>query len=165
MTPRFLARHAAFGLVAMLLGTLAVGAPLVNAVSGPPRAIFLQLPADLPEPQVSLTATRLATGNWQLRIDADAFRFTDLCLSEAAAIPVGHAHIIRNGLKVASAYYPVVDLGQLPPGRHHVEAVLRGQDHRALVGRDGLIKADIVIEVPEQGQSGRHLAALRSDHS
>lgn len=161
MTPRFLLRHAAFGLVAMLLATLAVGAPLVNAVAGPPRSVFLQLPSDLPEPQVGLAAERLPTGHWQVRIDAEAFRFTDLCLTEAAAIPVGHAHVILNGVKVASAYHPVVDLGDLPPGRHHIEAVLRGQDHRALVGRQGLIKADLVIAVPDNTPVGQNAAELR----
>ncbi len=158
MSPARTARNPSFGLVAAMLATLAVGAPLFNAEGAPPRSVFLQLPADLPEPQVSLAATRTAKGYWQLRIDADGFRFTDLCLSDAAAIPVGHAHIIRNGVKVASAFFPVVDLGQLPPGKHHVAAVLRGQDHRALVGRSGLIKADLLIVVPESRPDSLHAA-------
>ena len=152
MTIRFLTRHAAAGFVLLVLGGLAAGAPIVNAVGGPPRSVFLQLPADVPEPQVSLSATRTTAGRWQLEIDAGAFRFTDLCLTEARPIPVGHAHIIHDGAKIASAFSPVVDLGMLPPGRHHLQAVLRGQDHRALVGRQGLIKADLVIVVPAEPQ-------------
>jgi len=41
----------------------------------------------------------------------------------------------------------VIDLDPLEPGRHDVTVVLRGQDHRALLGRHGLIKAEAVVTV------------------
>lgn len=148
MTLRSKARFGAVTFIAMLLATLAAGAPLINSVAGPPRAVFLQLPEDVPEPKVSLTAYQAAPGHWRLEIDAAQFQFSDLCVPDAAAIPVGHAHVIQNGVKVASAYQPVIDLGNLPPGSHRIAVVLRGQDHRALVGQTGLISAELVVFVP-----------------
>ncbi|MGB5556476.1 MAG: hypothetical protein WBN04_00520 [Paracoccaceae bacterium] len=147
MIPRILARYGAAAIVSALLATLAAAAPLVNATGGPPRTVFLQLPADLPEPKVKLAIYPLPSGRWQLEIEVDGFRFTELCLTEAEAVPVGHAHIIRDGVKIASAYHPVIDLGHLPPGRHRIEAVLRGQDHRALLGHQGLIKSEVTVVV------------------
>lgn len=142
-------RTAAAGLLAALLAALAVGAPLVNAGAGPPRAVFLQLPPDRDQPTIVLAARRLPSGRWRLTIETTGFRFTRLCVPDAEALPVGHAHVLLDGVRVASAYEPIVDLDALPPGRHVVSAVLRGQDHRALLGTHGLIKAEIVVEVPE----------------
>lgn len=142
-------RYGAAFVIWGLLSGLAVAAPLVNALGAPPRTVFLQLPEDMPEPSVTLAARRLPSGNWQLEVATTGFRFTAMCVSDAEPAPVGHAHIVMDGVKVASAYAPTADLGPLPPGRHTIAAVLRGQDHRALVGRDGLIAAKLVLIVPE----------------
>lgn len=141
-------RLAAPATVAALLAALSVYAPMVNSKAGPPRTLFLQLPADRPEPTVSLSARPEGDGSWLLEIHATGFRFTALCLVEAQALPVGHAHVTRGEQKVASAYLPVLSLGRLGPGRHTYRVELRGQDHRALVGRNGLIDAELTIHVP-----------------
>ncbi|KIT17191.1 hypothetical protein [Jannaschia aquimarina] len=136
--------------LAGLLTSLAVAAPIYNAGGGAPRAVFLELPARLPEPEVALRADPLPSGRWRLTLAARHFRFTDICVLEAEAVPLGHAHIVHDGVKLAAAYAPIVDIGPLPPGRHRIEAVLRAQDHRAILGRGGLIKGAVVIEVPER---------------
>ncbi len=145
---RWFARNAAAAVVALVLGAAGVGATFVNASAGPPRTLFLKLPSDAPEPTLTLAARQHANGGWQLEIAATGFRFTAICLPTAAAAPVGHAHVFMDGAKVASAFVPVVDLGQLTPGRHAYRVVLRGQDHRVLVGRDGVIEAELTIAVP-----------------
>jgi hypothetical protein len=141
-------RHGALALVAALLAGLSVGAPLVNARAGPPAALFLALPPGTPEPRLTLTASAQPDGGWRLAIAATDFRFTETCLATAAAIPVGHAHVIVGERKLSSAYTPVAELGKLPPGEHNVRVVLRAQDHRALLGSRGLIQAAITISVP-----------------
>lgn len=138
---------ARFGFI-HLLAALGAVASLVNAGSGPPRTLFLRLPAEVPAPSLTLAARGEVDGNWILEIKASGFRFTSLCTLAAEPIPVGHAHVYAGDRKLASAYLPVVDLGPLPPGRHEIRVVLRGQDHRALVGPDGLIEARTVIKVP-----------------
>jgi len=143
-----LAGHGSFAVLAGLLAALSVTAPVLNGAAGPPRALFLRLPATLPDPELTLTASEAAEGSWQLRIEASGFRFTALCVTDAAAVPVGHAHVILADRKIASAFTPVVDLGVLPPGDHQVQVVLRAQDHRALVGSRGLVQARVVISVP-----------------
>jgi hypothetical protein len=145
---RVLSRHGGAALVAGLLAGLSLAVPLVNAGGGPPRALFLQLPADAPEPAIGLSARRVADGGWLLVIAAENFRFTAVCLTSAAAVPVGHAHVLRGDRKLASAYAPAVPLGRLEPGVHRFRVVLRGQDHRALLGRRGLIEAELTLEVP-----------------
>jgi hypothetical protein len=141
-------RLAAPATVAALLAALSVYAPLVNSKARPPRTLFLQRPADRPEPTISLSARPEGDGAWLLEIHTTEFRFTMLCLVEAEASPVGHAHVTRGEQKIASAYVPVVSLGRLAPGSHSFRVQLRGQDHRALVGRNGLIDAELTIHVP-----------------
>ena len=141
-------RLAAPATVAALLAALSVYAPLVNSEARPPRTLFLQLPAGRPEPTVSLSARPGGDGAWLLEIHATGFRFTAVCLVEAEALPVGHAHVTRGEEKVASAYLPILSLGRLAAGSHTYRVQLRGQDHRALVGRYGLIDAELTIHVP-----------------
>lgn len=136
-------------LVALLLATLAVLAPILNTQSGPPRSVFLHLSEDKPRPRITLVVDPLPSGGFRLDLSTEAFRFTEVCLPEAAAIPVGHAHIHVDGVKVAAAYQPVVYLDALTPGQHRITAVLRGQDHRALVDGNGLIMAELRIVVPD----------------
>jgi hypothetical protein len=141
-------RHRAALAVGCILVAVALGVPVVNANAGPPRALFLALPADLPEPRVSLSAAQDSDGSWRLKIDATDFQFTDLCVANAAAMPRGHAHVIEGDAKRASAYAPELILGHLAPGRHEFRVVLRGQDHRAMVGRGGMIEASLVLSIP-----------------
>ncbi|MBM7066915.1 hypothetical protein [Actibacterium sp. 188UL27-1] len=132
---------------AMLLGVAGV-LPGINADAGPPRSVFLELPTGEAVPEIMLMPYRLPSGRWQLQIRARDFRFTTLCVADAQALAVGHAHIVRNGVKVASAYHPIVDLGWLPPGRHRITVILRGQDHRALIADGALVQAKVTIAVP-----------------
>ena len=154
MSAHRLARSGAGFAVAGLLATLAAAAPAVNAKGGPPRSVFLTLPAEIREPEVALSVTPRPDGRWRIRIDTEGFTFSNLCLSEAEAIPVGHAHVIVDGVKVASAYDPIVEVGPFPAGLHDLTVVLRGQDHRALLGRHGLIKTEAVLEVTEGNVAG-----------
>ena len=149
MTPVGPFRFCAPAFMASCLLVFALLVPQINAASGPPRSVFLKLSEDQPDPSVDLIAEQGKGGDWFVTISADDFRFTTLCVTEAEAVPLGHAHIIVDGRKVASAYHPVVKLGALAPGQRHIQAVLRGQDHRALLGRKGMIKADIIVTVPK----------------
>jgi hypothetical protein len=145
---RFLDHHRIILGIGAILGALTLCVPIVNASSPLPRALFLPLPADMPEPRVSLGARPDPDGRWTLDISASDFEFTTLCVANARAVPRGHAHVIKNGAKLASAFAPEFDLGLLPAGRHEIRVVLRGQDHRALVGHGGLIEASLTLDIP-----------------
>ncbi|MEL6207216.1 MAG: hypothetical protein AAFR47_18140 [Pseudomonadota bacterium] len=136
------------GVLASMMLALAMLTPYVNAASGPPRSVFLLLPETEPAPQVDLVIHVTDTGELDLMIVTTGFRFTTTCMPEAAAIPVGHAHIHVDGVKVASAYHPRVLLSGLTPGVHQINVVLRGQDHRALVTAGGLIAKGMSVEIP-----------------
>ncbi len=158
---RALRRNAATLLVALVLGAAGSGAALVNADAGPPRTLFLQLPEDTPEPGLALSAERRSDGRWMLDIHTTGFRFKASCLPVAAAAPVGHAHVLRDGAKIASAFVPQVDLGRLGPGTHRYRVVLRGRDHRVLLGRQGAIEAELTIEIGQDGLQPVHLDTAR----
>ncbi|MEP2028775.1 MAG: hypothetical protein ABJI96_08725 [Paracoccaceae bacterium] len=134
-------------LIAGLLEALAAGAASFNTGNTAPRSVFLKLPADIPQPSLALSILQDASGNWVLHIDTKAFQFTDICISASEAVPVGHAHVILDGVKIGSAFSPIMHIGVLPPGQHRVSVVLRGQDHRALIGQNGLINAALVVYV------------------
>ncbi|MEM9788412.1 MAG: hypothetical protein AAF801_18075 [Pseudomonadota bacterium] len=132
-------------IVAGLLGSLAIAAPAYNASHSAPRTVFLTLPDTAPQPDLSLRLTQDQSGHWILWIETTHFQFTDICAAVAQAAPIGHAHIIVDGQKVGSAYGPVYDLGALQAGPHQISVTLRGQDHRALIGKDGLIMAEVTL--------------------
>lgn len=138
-------------IIALLLATLVIAAPIVNAKGRPPRAVFLILPETVTPPEVSIEAEALGKGRYLLTLHASAFVFTDLCVTDADAIPVGHAHVHVNGEKVASAYAPIIEIGPLSPGQHKIDVVLRGQDHRPIFAQDALVQSRIQINVPSGG--------------
>lgn len=135
-------------LIALLLAVLVIAAPIVNAKGRPPRAVFLILPDTAPPPQVDVQVQANGDGRFLLTLDTTGFIFTDICVTDANAVPVGHAHIHLDGVKVAAAYAPIVEIGPVSPGTHKINVVLRGQDHRPIVARHGLVQASVQVTVP-----------------
>ena len=135
-------------LMALMLGALVIAVPIVNSASRLPKSVFLILPEEVEPPRVALNATPLGNGRYRISLDADDFQFTETCVASAERLPIGHAHIHVDGKKVASAYQPIVEIGPLAPGEHVIDAVLRGQDHRALVAQDKLVRGILQISVP-----------------
>ncbi|MEM1297895.1 MAG: hypothetical protein AAGH68_01355 [Pseudomonadota bacterium] len=144
----FIDRHWHGFVMACVLATLAITAPHVNAAGQPPSQVFVEWPKGRPAPEVRLTAGQYAQGGWYIDISADGFVFTDLCQSVDGPQTIGHAHVYQGHEKIASAFHPRVSLGELGPGTHNFSAMLRAQDHRALIGPEGLLKAEITITIP-----------------
>ena len=135
-------------LIAFLLATLVIAAPIVNAKGRPPHAVFLILPETATQPTFNVRATALGGGRYVLTLHASAFVFTDLCVAAAEAAPIGHAHVHVNNRKVTSAFSPVVEIGPLAPGTHVIDVVLRGQDHRPIIAQGKLVQSRVQITVP-----------------
>jgi hypothetical protein len=136
------------GVLGLLLAGIAAALPGANATGQPPRTVFVILPDSAPQPALALNARREADGTWTVMIDAPGFVFTDLCRTASEAMPIGHAHVILDGAKVATATAPIFRLGPLAPGRHRLRIGLRAQDHRALVGKGGLVEAGLTLVEP-----------------
>ena len=134
--------------LALLLGATAITAPELNQKGGPPRSVFLILPEGSASPTVSIESEELGNGRYRLRLNTTDFRFTAICSPKAEPVPIGHAHIHVDGKKVTSAFVPIVEIGPLPPGDHLITAVMRGKDHRAIVGRNGLAQGSVAVTVP-----------------
>jgi hypothetical protein len=144
---RFTSRATAPVLLAALLMSLVLTAPVLNAMERLPARVFLTIPEGAPVPTIAVTAEPLKGGRYRLYLEARHFVFTDVCLNHATSSLEGHAHVHVNGQKVASAFTPWVELGPLPPGVHQIDVVLRGQDHRPLASQKGLIRAEVTINV------------------
>ncbi len=136
--------------IALLLATLAIAGPIVNSTGRPPSTVFLNLPQSTTPPEVHVNISSLGGGRYLLTLHASAFVFTEVCVTDANARPIGHAHVHVDGEKVASAYTPIVEIGPLEPGVRTVDIVLRGQDHRPIVARNGLVQRRIQIRVPAE---------------
>ena len=139
-------------MIAILLATLVVVGPIVNTKGRPPRAVFLVLPQSATPPEVRIETRTIGDGRYLLMLHTSDFVFTELCVVDAEALPIGHAHVHVNGVKVASAFTPMIEIGPLEPGAHSIDVVLRGQDHRPIIAENGLVQDRIRIEVP--GEAG-----------
>ena len=136
-----------------LLPTIAFGVPRVNAESGPPRSVFAKWPESINAPVLKVSASRRADGRWQLNISAPGFVFSDICTSVAKPEAIGHAHLYDGDTKIAAAYTPTAVIGPFAPGTHHISVVLRARDHRTLLGKSGIIKAEIALKEPSQSSA------------
>lgn len=130
----------------MLLVMLAI-IPWLNAKADPPDSVFVMLDPTTPDPSIEAELTSLESGEQLLRLDVDGFSFTDICAVVETGEPIGHAHIYAGNQKIAAAYEPIISLGRLPKGEHTLRIMLRAQDHRALVGSEGLIEREIRVVV------------------
>ena len=130
----------------LLLAMLAI-IPWLNSEAGPPESVFVQLDPKTPDPRIEADVTSLQNGEQLLRLDVDGFTFSDICAVVETGEPIGHAHIYAGNQKIAAAYEPIVSLGRLPKGEYTLRIMLRAQDHRALVGSEGLIEREIRVVV------------------
>lgn len=133
-------------LMVLALGALGVLAPHVNAAGGPPRSVFVAWPEEVPVPNPSISMRRTAGGGWVLDIKAEGFTFSDICQTVSGPQTSGHAHVYVGEQKIATAFAPRVWLDDLPAGTHEIRVVFRAQDHRALVGPDGMIFAATTLD-------------------
>ena len=146
---RALLRHWHGLVVILVLCSTAAIASQVNSQSGPPRSVFVSWPQSLPVPTLELAPHQRRDGSWFLNLGAKGFAFSDICQAVSGPQAIGHAHVFSGERKIAAAYAPRVELGNLAPGTHRFRVVLRAQDNRALIGPDGLLDAEITLVVPD----------------
>ncbi|MFS4583453.1 hypothetical protein [Phaeobacter sp. C3_T13_0] len=122
---------------------------MITQVSSLPRALFVTLPDGQPLPELEVTTGYAPNEGWRLIIDVKNFTFTDLCVSKANNLAIGHAHVHLGTQKIMTAYQPNVFIGHLPRGQHSITVSLRAQDHRVL-GRPGggMFSKTITLKVP-----------------
>jgi len=135
------------GLVcALFVGVTFTATSLIAADRDPPAQLFVKLAEDQPMPVIEARATKDAAGDWTVAIDAENFRFIEICKTVTGREAVGHVHIYEGNRKLASAYAPEKSIGQLAPGRHELTITLQATDHRAFVTEAGMITAKLVID-------------------
>ena len=124
--------------------------PQVNASSGPPSSVFATWPDATPVPKVEVFANREADGRWRITLSAAGFVFSDICTAVTEPTAIGHAHLYKGDTKIGAAYAPITTIGPFEPGNHRITIMLRAQDHRTLIGPDGILKTEIVLQEPSR---------------
>ncbi|RMH71261.1 MAG: hypothetical protein D6683_14690 [Actinomyces sp.] len=92
-------------------------------------------PADVPLPEVAVSAEPHDDGSLSIHIDLNGFEFADPTEHEATA-PRGHVHVNVDGREVGMYFEPDIELADVGPGDHTVSVTLAAADH-SLWARDG----------------------------
>ena len=108
-----------------------------------------RLSADYPDPILKVWSERGDDGSWRLFLYTENFIIGDGRTSVIGDMPIGHAHVYLGEEKLLAAYTPIVDLGAFDPGVHRVSVVLKSTNHRTLLGANGPIEKEIVLNVPD----------------
>lgn len=132
--------------LSLLVGGLFGATSLLAEAHEPPTALFVRLAEGAPLPKIAARAERDAAGAWTVSIDAENFRFVEICEAVESNAAVGHVHIYEGNTKLAAAYAPEKTIGKLSPGRHELTITLQATDHRAFATESGMIIARLVID-------------------
>lgn len=142
-TTLLLASVAALSAVAFDRGQLCTARHTERALPAP--SLFATLDSSLPEPKLTVTATRVGEG-WQLAFETENWVFTDICGRGTIPVAEGHAHIYVGDTKIGIAHWPVFYIDDLPDsGPHLITASLRSADHRVIVFDRKVISAEVML--------------------
>lgn len=131
--------------------------PIGSAMRATGDDAALRLGTGFPDPVLKVWSKRGDDGSWRLFLYTENFIIGDVRTSMIGDVPVGHAHIYRGEEKLLAAYTPIVELGAFDPGVHHLSVVLKSTDHRTILGANGAIEQDVVLNVPgPRPQSNSH---------
>ncbi|MGI9418519.1 MAG: hypothetical protein ACR2RA_11845 [Geminicoccaceae bacterium] len=97
----------------------------------------------LPAPDVRLHLAADPVAGWNLRVQADGFRFAPEQAGEAHVDGEGHAHLYIDGEKTARIYGPWIHLNELPDDAELISVTLNTNDHRNYVADGEPLHADV----------------------
>ena len=104
--------------------------------------------AGIPAPELTLMLHPDGAQSRNLHIGITNFEFAPEAVNGPHVPGQGHAHIYVNGVKVARAYGPWMQLDALPKGEHTIRVTLNANDHTQLAvdGEPIEATAQVVIE-------------------
>jgi len=103
--------------------------------------------AGTPAPVLTLTLHPDGVQSRNLHIGVENFTFDPEGVNGAAVPGRGHAHLYLNGVKVARAYGPWMQLDALPVGTHELRVTLNANDHTQLATDGVPIEATIAVVI------------------
>lgn len=103
--------------------------------------------AGTPVPVLTLTVHPDGVQSRNLHIGVENFTFDPEGVNGAAVPGRGHAHLYLNGVKVARAYGPWMQLDALPVGTHELRVTLNANDHTQLATDGVPIEATIAVVI------------------
>ncbi len=107
-----------------------------------------------PAPQVSIHAARKKGGpGWTIHADVANFMFSEQTADQTHVPGTGHGHLYVGGLKIGRIYSNVVEIGDLPPGKHVIRLTLNTNDHRAYVVGGEPVTATTTVQVPDESDT------------
>lgn len=103
--------------------------------------------AGLPAPVLTLTLHPDGAQTRNLHIGVEHFAFDPEGVNGPHVPGRGHAHLYLNGVKIARAYGPWMQLDALPVGTHELRVTLNANDHTQLAVGGVPIEATIAVVI------------------
>jgi hypothetical protein len=103
--------------------------------------------AGTPAPVLTLTLHPDGAQSRNLHIGVENFTFDPEGVNGVAVPGRGHAHLYLNGVKIARAYGPWMQLDALPVGTHELRVTLNANDHTQLATGGVPIEATIAVVI------------------
>jgi hypothetical protein len=83
-----------------------------------------------PRPSVSVTATEVAPGTFDLSFDLESFTLVDVSTAPEPVEGEGHVHVYIDGRGGPMVYIDTHRLEDIPPGEHEIRVELSAADHQ-----------------------------------
>ncbi|WP_421999547.1 hypothetical protein [Roseovarius mucosus] len=103
--------------------------------------------AGTPAPMLDLTLHADGAQSRNLHIGVENFTFDPEGVNGPHMPGHGHAHLYLNGIKIARAYGPWMQLDALPVGSHELRVTLNANDHTQLAVGGVPIEATIAVVI------------------
>ncbi len=103
--------------------------------------------AGTPAPVLRLTLHPDGAQSRNLHIEVENFTFDPEGVNGPVIPGRGHAHLYLNGIKIARAYGPWMQLDALPVGTHELRVTLNANDHTQLATDGVPIEATIAVVI------------------
>jgi hypothetical protein len=103
--------------------------------------------AGTPTPMLDLTLHADGAQSRNLHIGVENFTFDPEGVNGPHMPGHGHAHLYLNGIKIARAYGPWMQLDALPVGSHELRVTLNANDHTQLAVGGVPIEATIAVVI------------------
>ncbi|WP_417728822.1 hypothetical protein [Roseovarius sp.] len=103
--------------------------------------------AGTPAPSLTLSLHPDGPQSRNLYIAVENFAFDPEAVNGPYVSGRGHAHLYLNGVKIARAYSPWMQIDALPVGTHELRVTLNANDHTQLASGGAPIEATIEVVI------------------
>jgi uncharacterized membrane protein YphA (DoxX/SURF4 family) len=92
----------------------------------------------------------LGEGRYQIEIETSNFEFSEFCIARAGSEPLlkGHVHVYADGIKVATAKSPIIEIGPFAKPPKTLTLSLNDSGHRFLIIGGKMVLTSKALDMP-----------------